>query len=141
MRQPQFGTPTALLLALVIASGCGATGPPDADAAGRYKLTSIAASPIPRTTSGDVCSAGGLVCVRAGELWLLEDGAFTWWFYSDSKSSILDAQGYYTREGAWTIEGSAITLTTPGKADIAGAWVGTCNVSISPQATWTFGCP
>lgn len=129
----------AALFVILCALGCQSPVE-SADVAGQYKLLSINASPIPQSVAGGPCFGSALICVRAGELWLLEGGDFTWWFYSDSNSSLLDPDGYYTREGRWAVDGHDITLTTPGKSDISGTWAGECSVSISPSATWAFGC-
>lgn len=104
-----------LFAMLVFSAACGDTSvdPDPDDIAGQYKLVSIAGSTLPRNVMGSGCTPGGLICVRASELWLTSDGTYVWWFYSDSDSSLLDEDGYFTSEGDWEIDGRRLVLTEP----------------------------
>lgn len=117
-------------LGLVITTACGSVEPEEI--AGHYELQAIDGLTLPVDLGGDPCRPNGLICVLAGELWLLSDGTFTWWFYSADNSDLLDANGYYVREGHWENDGNDLDLD-----GMEGRWI-SGKVTIKPFAEWSF---
>lgn len=127
-----------LLAAVVALLGCGDGGVEPADVAGKYELASIAGAGLPRTVTGTACAGStGSICVRASELWLVGDGSYVWWFWSDTRSSLLDAEGYYTSEGTWEVDGDRLLLDEPDGTTRQGRVSPSVTLEL-PGGTWLY---